>query len=479
MSTKNVREFIEKLDKVGEIAHIKAEVDWDEELGTIERRAAETGAQACLFENIKDYPGSRILCNSLATWPRVAMLFDLPQDTPSKEIIAEYERRMSNPIKPVVVKGAPCKENIITGDDVDLLKFPAPYEHEGDGNRSIGSWHVVVAKDPDSDWTNWGMYRQQVHNRRYLGGHWHMATDLYNIFHNKFQSRGKPMPVAIAIGVDHMCCLAAIAPMSWGVSEVDYAGGLKGEPVSLVKCETSDLMVPASAEIVIEGEILPDVRVPNGPFGDFTCHQVKGPDREVCRVKAITHRNNPILTLSHLGLPIDDNSMAVSLVSSAPIKQHLQERSVPVVDVYCPPECLQLLVIISVKNLYPTVADHVFSVLDSRQPDFQHIVVVVDEWVDVFDYKEVLHAFVTKMHPGHDIRINDHRLVVTLLNFVSPEERRKATQAVARGGSVLFDCTTPYNWARETDVLTRTAFRDTSPELKNKVIANWKKYGFK
>ena len=121
MPAKDIREFIEVLDKAGEIAHIKEEVDWDIELGAIERRAAETGAQACLFENIKDYPGYRILCNSLATWRRMAVLFDLPPETPIREIYAEYDRRMNNPIKPVTVKDAPCKENIIAGDDVDLV----------------------------------------------------------------------------------------------------------------------------------------------------------------------------------------------------------------------------------------------------------------------------------------------------------------------------------------------------------------------
>ncbi len=478
MAAKNIREFIEMLDKAGEVAHIREKVDWDLEMGAIERRAAETGARACLFENIKDYPGYRVLCNSLATWRRMAMLFNLAPEASIREIYAEYERRMAHPIKPVVVKHAPCKENVITGDEVDLLRFPAPYEHEGDGNRSIGSWHVVVAKDPDSDWTNWGMYRQQVHNRRYLGGHWHDATDLFYIFNNKFIPQGKPMPVAIAIGVDNMCCLAAIAPLDRGVSEVDYAGGLKGEPVELVKCETSDLLVPANAEIVIEGEILPDIRVPNGPFGDFTCHAVRGPNRQVCRVKAITHRNNPILTVTHLGLPIDDNSMCVSFVSSAPIKKQLWERGVPVVDVYLPPECLQLLVIVSVKNLAPTVADHVFSVLDSRQPDFQHVVIVVDEEVDVYNYKEVLHALVTKLHPARGIRINNHRAVTPLLNFLSPEDRKIATTGTVRGASVLFDCTTPLDWSRETDVLPRTAFRDISPALKDKVLAKWRSYGF-
>ena len=306
-----------------------------------------------------------------------------------------------------------------------------------------------------------------------------MTTDLYNIFRNKFRPQGKPMPIAIAIGVDHMSCLAAIAPLSWGVSEVDYAGGLNGEPVELIKCETSDLLVPANAEIVIEGEILPDVRVPNGPFGDFTCHQVRGPDQQVCRVKAITHRNNPILTVSHLGLPIDDNSMCLPFAYALPIKKLLQERSIPVIDVYLPPEGLQLMVIVSVKTLYPTVADHVFSVLDSRQPEFQHVVIVVDEDVDVFNFKEVLHALLTKVHPARDIRINSHRLVTGLLNFLSAEDRKLSRNTQTKGASVLFDCTTPQDWPRETDVLPRTAFRDTTPEMRDKVIANWENYGFK
>ena len=196
-------------------------------------------------------------------------------------------------------------------------------------------------------------------------------------------------------------------------------------------------------------------------------------------MRAITHRHNPILTLSHLGLPMDDNTMCLPFAYTIPIKRALKGRGIPVTDVYLPPEGLGLVAIIGVKKLYSTVADHVFTILDSTQPGLQHIVVVVDEDVDVFNWHEVMHAFTTKMHPARDIRVNSHRLVTTLLANLSPEDRKLATNTTTRGASVLFDCTTPLDWSRETDVLPRIAFRDTSPEIRDKVLAKWKSYGFK
>ena len=478
MAFKDVREYIDVLEKAGELLHIKEEVNWEVELGTIMRRAAEMGEPACLFENMKDYPGYRVLGNQVASWRKLAIAFGLPPESSTREIQVEYERRMDKPVKPVIVKNGVCKENILTGDEVDLYRFPVPLEHEGDGNRCIGSWHVVITKDPDSDWTNWGMYRQMVHNRRTIGGHWHAGTDAAKILYGKYVPQGKPMPVAIAIGLDPMCCVAGIAPLPLGVSEVDFAGGLRGEPVELVKCETSDLLVPANAEIVIEGEILYDVRVPDGPFGDFTVHEVVGPNKHPCRVKAITYRNDPILTVSHLGIGMDDNHI-MPFSYGVPIKKLLRERGIPVTDVNVPAEGMGLLVIVAVKNTYPTVADHVFSVLDSRQPDFQHVVVVVDDNVDVFNGREILHSLLTKMHPGRNIRINSHRLVVSLLNFLSMEERGRPEDALAQGASVMFDCTTPVDWIRENAALPRNFLRDISPEIREKVQAKWRSYGFK
>ncbi len=382
---------------------------------------------------------------------------------------------MEKPLKPVVVKSGLCKENIMLGDKVDLFQFPIPLEHEGDGNRCIGSWHAVITKDPDSDWTNWGMYRQMVHNRHYIGGHWHAATDAARMLYSKYAPYGKPMPVAIAIGIDSLCALAAVASLPIGVSEVDYAGGLREEPVELVKCETSDLLVPANAEIVIEGEILPDYRIPDGPFGDFTVHEVAGPNKHPCKVNAITYRNNPILAVTHLGLGMDD--IVQPFTNATSIKKLLKERGVPVTDVNVPAEGMGLLAIVAVKNKYPTVADHVASVMDSRQPEFAHATVVVDENVDVFNGLEVLHSLLTKMHPARNIKVNS-RLVVSLLNYLSPDER-KPEDALAKGASVMFDCTTPAEWIEKQGALQRNFFRDISPEIRDPVVAKWKQYGFK
>ncbi len=477
MAFKDLREYIEVLDKNGELVHIREQVNWELELGTIMRRGAEIGAPACLFENIKDYPGYRILGNSVASWRRLSLAFGISPNSTIKEIQRAYEMRMEKPLKPRVVKSGPCKENVVLGDKVDLFQFPIPLEHEGDGNRCIGSWHAVIVKDSDSDWTNWGMYRQMVHNRHYIGGHWHAATDAARILYSKYAPYGKPMPVAIAIGIDPLCTLAAVAPLPMGVSEVDYAGGFREEPVELVKCETSDLLVPANAEIIIEGEILPDRRVPDGPFGDFTVHEVVGPNKHPCKVNAITYRNDPILTVSHLGIGMDDNYF-MPFTAAIPIKKLLKERGVPVVDVNVPIEGMGLLAIVSVKNKYPTVADHVASVMDSRQPEFVHATVVVDEDVNVFNGLEILHSLLTKMHPGRNIKVNS-RLVVSLLNYLSPEERGKPEDALAKGASVMFDCTTPAEWIEKHGVLQRNFFRDISPEIREKVVAKWEQYGFK
>lgn len=476
MTDKDLRDFINTLEKNGDMVRIKEEVDWDLEIGAIIRRACELRAPAPFFEKIKDYPaGHRMLGAPLATYRRLALALGLPPQSSIGEIQSEYEHRMDNPLKPLVVSKGPCKENIIAGDGIDMFRFPVPYEHEGDGNRFIGSWHIVVTRDPDSDWVNWGMYRIAVHSRKYIVGHWHGASDAGRLLQNKYVPKGKPMPVAIAIGLDPLYCLAAVAPLGMGQSEVDYAGGLRGEPVELVKCETSDLYVPAQAEVVLEGEILPDIKVPDGPFGDFPGYHIWGWGHRVCRLKAITHRNNPILTVSNLGMPVDDSDMALTVTSSAAIKKELKSKGVPVVDVHVPPEAMGLLAVISVKTLYSTVVDHVASIIDARAPEFQHMVIVVDEDVDVFNWDEVFHAFVTRCNPARGIKINPRRLISGLVPYLSPQERR-ATE----GASVAFDCTWPRSWSKETDIPPRIAFRELEPrDIREKILAKWKEYGYK
>lgn len=474
MSPSNLRDFIASLDKTGDVVHIKEEVDWDLELGGIIRRACELKAPAPLFEKIKDYPGYSALGGPLAADRRLAIALGLPGHTGLREVQNEYERRMDKPMKPIAVSNGPCQEKVITGDDIDIFRLPVPFEHEGDGLRFIGTWHAVVTRDPDSDWVNWGMYRTGAYSRKYIVAHWHGGNDAGRMLRQKYVPRGMPMPVAIAIGLDPLCCLAAVAPLATGESEVDYAGGLRQSPVELVKCKTVDLFVPAQAELVLEGEILPDVKVLGGPFGDFPGYEIIGFPHRICRLKAITHRKNPILTFTNLGAPGHDNT-ALTVTSAVAIKKELRAKGVPVVDVHIPAEGMGLLAVVSVKTRYATVADHVGSIIDARTPEFQYMTMVVDDDVDIFNIDEVWHAFVTRCNPARGIKINPRRLVSGLTPYLSPEAR-----LVGEGSSVTFDCTWPPHWSKETDVLPRVTFREMKPkELKDKILAKWKTYGYK
>ncbi len=476
MPNTNLRDYISALEKTGDVVHITEEVDWELEIGAIISHACELRAPAPLFHKIKDYAsGFRMLGAPLATHRRLAVAFGKSPQTRVRELHAEYESRLAQPIKPMLVKTGPCKENIITGDDIDIFQFPAPYEHEGDGNRFIGTWHAVITKDPDSDWVNWGMYRIGLHSRKYITGHWHGATDAGRLLQSKYVPKKKPMPVAIAIGLDPLCCLAAVAPLGPGQSEVDYAGGLRRSPVELVKCETSDLYVPAQAEFILEGEILPDVKVPDGPFGDFPGYHIWGFGHRPARLNAITFRNSPIFTVSNLGMPVDDSDIALSITSSLAIKKELKEKGVPVTDVYVPPETMGHLAVVGVKTVYSTVADHVASIIDARAPEFQHVVMVMDEDVDVFNWDEVLHAFVTRCNPKRGVKINPRRLVSGLTPFLNPRERK-----AMEGASMSFDCTWPKEMSRDTDIPPRISFRELEPrQIREKVLSKWKEYGYK
>jgi len=261
MSFKDLREFISRLEKEGEAQRIEEEVDWNLEAGAMIRRSDEAGLPAPFFQKVKDYPdGYRLFGEALGNHRRIAIAMDMNPNTPVRELIEEYLKRKKSPIKPVLVNDGPCKENIHVGEEVDLLKFPVPLVHDGDGSRYIGTFHLTISKDQDTDWVNWGMYRHMLHDRNTIAvdpsptGHFGLMLT------QKYEAVSKPMEVAVAIGPEPISALCAASPIPYGVSEVDIAGGIKGEPIELIKCETVDLVVPATAEIVIEGEITPGER---------------------------------------------------------------------------------------------------------------------------------------------------------------------------------------------------------------------------
>ncbi|MDP2725593.1 MAG: UbiD family decarboxylase, partial [Syntrophales bacterium] len=171
MAFKDLREFIEVLEKEKQLVRGKKEVDWNLEAGAIIRRAYELEERATFFEKVKDAPGVRMMGGPCGTYARMALAMGMSADTPVKEIANEFDTRIANPIKPMLVSKGPCKENIIKGDDIDLFKFGAPMAHDGDGGRYITTWGYVTTRDlEDTGWVNWGMYRQMIHTKNMMGG---------------------------------------------------------------------------------------------------------------------------------------------------------------------------------------------------------------------------------------------------------------------------------------------------------------------
>ncbi len=478
MAFKDHRDFFALLEKNGELIRISQEVDWDLEVGAIGRRAYEMEGPCLLFEKIKDYPGGfRISNGTTGTWSRVALAMGLAKHASIKEIYRVYEERLERKIPPRIVKkeNAPCKENLMIGDEVDLYTFPSPLIHEGDGGRYIGTWDIVVCKDPETGWTNWGMYRFMVHTKDWLTGWPQKTSQLAMIFKEKYLPKNQRMPVAIVLGADPISHIMATAPLKQQEREVEYAGGIRGEPVELVPCETVDLLVPAHAEIVIEGELMPDKIAPDGPFGEYPGYRSGTMCEGVAvEVKAITYRDNPIVTMISLGMPPDDASIAASLTAAVSMKKGLLRRGVPVTDVYVPPEGVTHLIVVGVKKGGMEIARKVLDFFTARRVmTNKHI--VVDGDVDVFNMGEVLHAFATKCHPGRGIAYEWYEgRANSLTPFYSPEERKKL-----KGVSVVFDSTWPPEWPR--DIVPVKASFETiySAEIQERIIKNWKNYGLK
>jgi 4-hydroxy-3-polyprenylbenzoate decarboxylase len=267
-----MRQWMAQLEQHGELRRIKAEVDWDREIGAVTRRVLEKKGPAVLFENIKGYGNGRctkLFASGLGARSRLALALGFPHDATNRDLVQYVMKKNRETIAPVLVDSGPVKEVIVRGKDIDQTEFPVPKWHYLEGGRYIHTFSSIVTKDPDTGVMNVGMYRGMIGHKDTApfllvkgGQHWgaHFV---------KWAARGKPMPVACVIGWDPIMSFLSGSPLPSGVCEYDVMGGYRGEPAQLVRCETVDLEVPASAEIVIEGTISDDPASyeMEGPFG--------------------------------------------------------------------------------------------------------------------------------------------------------------------------------------------------------------------
>ncbi|MDP2646261.1 MAG: UbiD family decarboxylase [Desulfobacterales bacterium] len=471
----DLRAYLKKLDETGDLVHVAQEVDWNEEMGAIGRRINEQGFPAVLFNNVKDYPNWRVAGGLMSAIRRVAVGMDLPSDASLQTLKAEFLKRAQNPIKPIIVKSGPCKENIILGDQVDLFSLPAPFIHAGDGGRYLCTWHINVTKDPDSDWVNWGMYRGMIQDRNKIGILINLNQHIGQMYYQKYEARNQPMEIAIAVGPEPMCTFAATTFFPPYVNEADMAGAMRGKPIELVRCETVDLYVPATSELVIEGKVYPKERMEEGPFGEYTGYRASDRAlRPVVTVTAITHRNDPIFTMSCEGVPVTETHANMCISKSAQMERELRSRGLPITGVWFYPESAGALAVVATRvpyaNVAATIAHNVFG---SPAGFVLPLLIVVPDDVDPHSWKEVMHTLSTRCHPYKGIIRLEHETTNPLDPHFPLAERR-----LGMGAKAYFDCTWPVNWDKE-EIPALTSFATAySKETQEKVLKNWAAYGF-
>src|SRR5262249_31282 len=371
-----------------------------------------SNAPAILFDEIPGYPkGFRTLSGATNSMKRLAITLGFPVPSHPLDVVRAYRDRMKThvPIPPRVVDKGPVLESVLSGDKVDVLKFPVPFLHELDGGRYIGTDDLVIMRDPEGGWVNCGTYRVMVHDAKRVGVWMSPGKHGRQIRENYFK-QGKPCPVLVSCGHDPMLFLAGGNELRFGLSEYDYAGGHRGMPFDVIRSELHGLPMPAHAEIVLEGEMHPGDVAPEGPFGEFTGYYAGGrSEQPVIRVQRIYHRNDPILTMATPMRPPSDFSYSKCVMKAGMIWDEVERAGLSGVrGVWCHEAGgARLFNVISIKQAYAGHAKQAGLLAASCQSGsyLGRFVVVVDEDIDPTNSFHVLWAMSTRCDPVEDIEI--------------------------------------------------------------------------
>ena len=316
---------------------------------------------------------------------------------------------IQNPIAPRMVDAGPCQEVVHEGDDVDLYKLPIPLYSEKDSAPYI-TMGVTISKDPETGVRNMGLYRNELKGKNRLG----ISAQTVRVHLAKAERKGKGVPVAIALGVDPTLLIAAGYKAPYGVDELNMAGGLRGAPVELVKARTSDLEVPATAEIVIEGIALPNVREMEGPFGEYPGYYNPAIPKPVVQVTAITHRKKPIF-LAGLNRHANDRKPYLEAdLFGADVPLGFETEVSGVEDVHRPRRRRQaLLAVVAMKPTSKFEARNVISYMLSNRPAVKTVIAVEND-IDIRNIEQVVWATMTRFQPAEDVVILPNLIEIAL-----------------------------------------------------------------
>jgi 4-hydroxy-3-polyprenylbenzoate decarboxylase len=465
----DLRTWLSDVDQLGQLMTVE-NVHWDLELSTLTELINERAKTrpAILFDRIKDYPkGYRVAANLVSSVDRLAMTLGMQPGLGDIGFVRAWRQRVKKiaPLAARTVSSGALFENARTGKDMSLLQFPVPRWHELDGGRYIGTDDLVITRDPEEGWVNVGTYRIMVHGPDRVA--LHMSPGKHGRVHkDKYHAQGKAMPIAVSFGHHPIHFIVASTDVPNRVNEYDYAGGILGRPLEVVKGPLTGLPIPADSEIAIEGEVAVEDVMPEGPFGEWTGYYASHqPAVPVIQVKALYYRNDPILCGFPLLKPSSGDNLHFSLMRSSLIWNALDEAGVPdIKGVWCHPAGGRFLTVISLQQRYPGHARQA-AVIASQCRSGAYLgryVVVVDDDVDITNSEEVLWALSSRSDPAESIEILRRA-------WSGPLDPRIPRDRVGHSSRALIDATRPYEWREKFPKVS-----GASRELKEKVAADWR-----
>jgi 2,5-furandicarboxylate decarboxylase 1 len=424
MPFNDLREFIGFLESKGELIRTKKPVDVKYEISAYIRKTSDVQGPALLFDNVKEFT-IPVLGGAFATRKRALLALE----TSNEDYVNKFHDALDHLVAPKLTANAPCKDVIIKGQDVDLNKLPVPIFSEKDPAPFI-TLGLCISRDPKSGGKNTSIYRLQLKGRNRLGI---MAQHLVRQL-MEAESIGEGLPIAIAIGTDPVLPLATQWMAPYGTDELALAGSLRGAPVELVKAETVDLEVPATAEIIIEGMVLPNVREDEGPFGEVSGYYTPSTPKPVIEVSAITHRRNPIYQAALTGMPTTENHILKQLPLEASYYWQLKKEFPGVTAVHFPAAgTVGMTCVIAMKQAYECEARNLIAAMIGTRRN--KITVVVDDDIDITDMEKVWWAITTRTQADEDVIIFP-RVMATAMD---PSVRKLRV-----GSSLGIDATVPF-----------------------------------
>lgn len=444
MKYHDLRDFMSQLEKDGELKRVAVEVDTRLEMTEICDRVLRAEGPAILFEKPRSGQTRHtipVLANLFGTPKRVALgmgeesvqalrevgklLAYLKEPEPPKGLKDAWDKlpilKQVLNMAPKTVSTAPCQEVVWEGKDVDLAKLPIQHCWPGDIAPLI-TWGLVVTKGPHKSRQNLGIYRQQVLGPNNVIMRWlaHRGGAL-DFRDHQLANPGQPFPVTVVLGCDPATILGAVTPVPDSLSEYQFAGLLRGGKTELAQCLGSALQVPASAEIVLEGVIHPDEIALEGPYGDHTGYYNEQAEFPAFTIERMTMRKNPIYHSTYTGKPPDEPAV-LGVALNEVFVPLLQKQYPEIVDFYLPPEgCSYRMAIVSIKKQYPGHAKRIMFGIWSflRQFMYTKTIIVVDDDIDIRDWKEVVWAMTTRMDASRDTTLIDNT-PIDYLDFASP-----------------------------------------------------------